>query len=417
MFRRVKGTQDFLDLRGFLQVIDGIRKHVAHYNFTPIQTPILEHAELFVRSLGEHTDVVHKEMFFVANRTEDREALVLRPEMTASIMRAFFEVHNDVVARPWRVFTWGPAFRYERPQKGRYRQFHQVSLEILDAASVAYDAELITLLYRFFSSNLKLENFVLEVNFLGSLDDRAAYKKALLEYLNSCSDLPAPLAERKDVNILRCFDLKDEASRKIMSKAPVLADFLCDNSRAEWLCLQNLLHDMAVPFVVNPYLVRGLDYYNKAVFEFSSTLLGAQSAFCGGGRYDLLAKEFGATEVLPSLGAGIGVERLILLLEEEGKIAPVKGLDYVVVPFSPDEVALAFLYAEKIRSFGCSCEPLFDVASVKSMMRRANKHAARFALLLGSDERVGNYLTAKNMLTGEEVRLTPAELEGFCRNK
>ncbi|HAU30106.1 MAG: Histidine-tRNA ligase [candidate division TM6 bacterium GW2011_GWF2_43_17] len=419
MFRRVKGTQDFLDLGGFLQVIDGIRKHLACYNFTPVETPILEHAELFSRSLGEHTDVVHKEMFFVANRDDEdggKEALVLRPEMTASVMRAFFEAQHELAARPWRAFTWGPAFRYERPQKGRYRQFHQVSLEIIDAASVAYDAELIALLYQFFSTTLTLENFVLEVNYLGSLEDRARYKKALLDYLDGFSSLPQALVDRKIVNILRCFDLKDEASQQVMRDAPQLLDFLSGNSLVEWEQIQRLLEDLAIPFMINPRLVRGLDYYNKTVFEFSSSLLGAQSAFCGGGRYDLLAQEFGAKEAIPSLGAGIGIERLVLLLEEEGKIAPRKKPSCVVVPLSEDELELSLLYAEKIRSFDCSCEAIFDIKSVKSMMRRANKHAAKFALLIGTDERLGNYITAKDMDSGEECRIAPVDLEKFCRN-
>ncbi len=419
MFRRVKGTQDFLDMSGFLQVVEGLSDYLALYNFVSIQTPILEHAELFIRSLGSHTDVVHKEMFFVANKSidgETTEQLVLRPELTAPVMRAFAEAQNTISARPWHVFSWGPAFRYERPQKGRYRQFHQFSIEVLDAGSILYDAELMSALYLFFSTKLLLKDFVLELNYLGSLEDRKKYKDALLDYLNGFADLPAALVERKETNILRCFDLKDEASQRVMRAAPMLVDFLGADSKSEWRQLQDLLHNLGVPFVVNPRLVRGLDYYNKTVFEFSSSLLGAQCAFCGGGRYDFLAKEFGIKDSLPSLGAGIGIERLVLLLEAEGKISVKPQLNFVIVPFSDEETDLALLYAQKIRSFGCSCQTLFDITSVKSMMRRADKQGARYALLIGSDERKGNYITAKNMASGEEVRVSPSLLEDFCSN-
>ncbi len=418
MFRRVKGTQDFLDLTQFLYVVDQARAHFQTYSFIPIQTPIVEHADLFIRSLGEHTDVVMKEMFFVAgkNSTDDqKEQLVLRPEMTASIMRAFLEDEAQQVVRPWRVFTWGPAFRYERPQKGRYRQFHQISIEMIDAASIAYDAELLAMLHTFFMERLALTSVTLDINYLGTPEDRARYKTRLYEYIQSRGDVPKAIFERKDTNILRCFDLKDAESVAFMHEAPRITDYLSAESQKEWQMLQQLLADSYIPFQINPRLVRGLDYYNKTVFEFSSSALGAQSALCGGGRYDTLAQEFGYTKPLPSLGAGIGLERLMLALEAEHAHCKKQYASIVVLPLEERFVPLALLYAEKLRAADVSCEALYDVSSLKSMMRKADKREAKLVIFIGADEQQGNYVTCKDMSTGVVDKVAPADLITFCK--
>lgn len=409
MLQRVRGTQDFLDLTLFSFLTQAMRAHLSLHGFNEIATPLIEPLELFQRSLGLHTDVVSKEMFLVRAHEGD-ESLCLRPEATASIVRAFF--NNNVQDRPWRVFTTGPMFRYERPQKGRFRQFHQISLEIMGATSIAHDAEFIALLNSFFSEKLFLENYTLSLNFLGSPEDREQYKKVLYAYLEKHPTLPPAIDERKDKNLLRIFDLKDEASQEILKDAPLLTDHLSASSQKEWEQLHELLSALSVPFVLNPRLVRGLDYYNKTVFEFVSLELGAQSAFCGGGRYDYLSQTLGEKEAVPSLGAGLGIERLLMLLEPRRHLLslPQKAPLIVIVPFSPAQKTLALICAQVLRNHKLCTEVVLDDASLKSMMRQANKKGARFTILIGEDEQQGGYVTLKDMIVGAEEKVRQEEL-------
>ncbi|MFI5333516.1 MAG: histidine--tRNA ligase, partial [Candidatus Babeliales bacterium] len=289
MISRVKGTQDFLDLSLFNAIVDQCKRQAAVYGFTEIATPILEHTELFKRSLGLHTDVVNKEMFIIQTSSEndESESICLRPEATASIVRAFVE--NHVQQTPWKVFTYGPMFRHERPQKGRYRQFHQISLEIIGSAAVAQDVQLIKMLDRFFSEKLLCSNYALHINYLGCAQDRAAYTATLKKFLDSVSNYLCPLCtERKEKNILRIFDCKNPNCQQVYTKAPHITDALCTACATEWHQLQEQLSLLSVSYHHNPTLVRGLDYYSKTVFEFVSGNLGAQNAFCAGGRYDQL---------------------------------------------------------------------------------------------------------------------------------
>jgi histidyl-tRNA synthetase len=280
MIPRVKGTQDFLDLSLFRFVINQFQKHADRYRFHEIATPIIEQVELFKRSLGLFTDVVSKEMFLIEGHQgqESNEQLCLRPEATAPTMRAFIESQP---LTPWKVFSYGPMFRYERPQKGRYRQFHQINCEIIGASSISNDALFITMLDRFFHETLNLNSYALHINFLGSYEDRAAYTAILANYVGSLSGICATCQQRKEKNILRVFDCKNPECQKLYAKAPAMIDHLSQESRAEWQELQDQLSLLSVTFAVNPRLVRGLDYYNKTVFEFSSDSLGAQNAFDG----------------------------------------------------------------------------------------------------------------------------------------
>ncbi len=420
MIKRVKGTQDFLDLTLFNFIIEKISHHLALYRFSQIATPIIEHTELFTRSLGTATDVVSKEMFLIEHRGdgqhEDQEIehICLRPENTAPIVRAFIE--NGIQTIPWKVFAWGPMFRYERPQKGRYRQFNQISMEIIGAASIAEDAQFIMMLDRFFHETLQMNNYAILLNFLGCPQDRVKFKEKLRAFLDKLGTaVCANCMERKDKNIMRIFDCKISTCQELYQNAPHIADNLCPTCEQEWNAVQLQLQMLSVSYVYKPTLVRGLDYYSKTVFEFASNQLGAQNAFCAGGRYDGLVKELGGAEDQPSLGAAIGIERLMLILENYiSRLAlPQKQALQVVVPMGTAEQSLALILADVMRASGLCVEVLLEGDSMKSMMRKANKLGAAHCLILGSDELASKTVTVKNMVTGEEKRMPQVEVVGF----
>lgn len=418
MISRVKGTQDFLDLSLFNTIVDQLKRHVALYGFTEVATPIIEHTELFMRSLGQHTDVVNKEMFLIVNsHTQDpNESICLRPEATASIVRAFIE--NQVQQTPWKVFTYGPMFRYERPQKGRYRQFHQIDFEIIGSAAVAQDVQLITMLDRFFSEKLMCSNYALHINYLGCAQDRVTYSAILKKFLDSVVNSLCPLCtERKEKNILRVFDCKNPNCQEVYTKAPRISDALCASCAQEWQYLQDQLTLLSVSFHHQPSLVRGLDYYSKTVFEFVSGSLGAQNAFCAGGRYDQLVSQLGGKQDQPSIGAAIGIERLMLVLEPIKDTLPTQKSDplHVIVPFTQEQHALALLLADELYEHNLATEILLEGDSLKSMMRKANKLGAKYCLLLGQDEQAQREVTVKNMVTGQEERIAQTALVKYLK--
>jgi histidyl-tRNA synthetase len=418
MIQRIKGTQDWLNLKLFNFVLDQIKKHVTSYNFTEIKTPILEPTELFKRSLGVATDVVSKEMFIikteknVLRQAQDESYMCLRPEATASTVRAFIE--NNVVDVPWKVFSWGPMFRYERPQKGRYREFHQINIENIGSSSISNDAELIKMLDRFFHEKLKLQNYALMINFLGSFQDRANYKVILKNFLESdaCAGICETCKERKDANTLRVFDCKNTECQKLYENAPKMIDHLSVESQKEWQELQQQLELLSVSFIINPKLVRGLDYYNKTVFEFSSNDLGAQNTFCAGGRYDALVKELGAKQGQPALGAAIGIERLLLLLEPIQEQLPISQQPKltVIIPVAEEQKILAMLIADELHAQDVCAQVMLDGGKVKKMMQKANKMGATYAVIVGEDEQQNHEVTLKNMMTGTEERVKQIDL-------
>jgi histidyl-tRNA synthetase len=405
MIQKVKGTQDFLDVTLFNFVITKIKKHLAQYNFTEIQTPLIEYLDLFQRSLGEHTEVVSKEMFVMESRQESSDGrMCLRPEMTASTVRAFNE--NGIQQLPWKVFSYGPCFRYERPQKGRYRQFHQITMEIIGSASISQDAQFITMLDRFFQHILHGVSYELNINFLGCSDDRAAFIQTLKNFLNSerGKGICSQCLYRKEHNVMRVFDCKSAQCQALYQNAPRITDSLCQCCSQEWQQLRQQLSVLSVTYVHRSTLVRGLDYYNKTVFEFVSKNLGAQDAFCGGGRYNQLAQQLGAREDQPSVGAAIGIERLMLLLELVGDKLPIEhnGPLHVIIPMSIEQHDMALMLADALRVENMRVDVLVD-GSVKSMMRKANKLNAAFMLVLGETEQQNKTVMIKNMVTGEDV--------------
>lgn len=413
MFFRIKGTQDNLDCRLEQGVLKILTDHLMGYNYQQISTPIIESTSLFERGLGLQTDVVSKEMFIVQAKS-DREQICLRPEMTAGTVRAFIEQQGSLVL-PWKAFSYGPVFRYERPQKGRYRQFHQVSIESLGTSSIMYDAFFISMLDRLFGEKFEIENYVLQVNFLGQQQDREIFKTHLYAFLTQHeSTLCATCIQRKDTNILRVFDCKIDACINLYKHAPKIVDHLTPESKLEWELLQQQLHQLSVTFTHNPYLVRGLDYYNKTVFEFVGTTLGAQNTFCGGGRYDTLATQLGSKEEIPAIGAGIGMERLLMLLEDsQDKFAMIKRPLVCVVPCQAEQNGTALLIADSLQAAGVCVDVLVDEASLKSKLRKANKLQASYVAVIGQDEQIGNYVTIKNMVTGKDDKVSQADLKAF----
>lgn len=411
MIFRVKGTQDFLDLTLFNFVIDRIKRHLNNYHFTEISTPILEPTELFKRSLGLQTDIVTKEMFLI----KGEDGICLRPEATASVVRAF--VDNGIQQVPWKVFLFGPMFRYERPQKGRYRQFQQVNIEMIGAHSVAHDVSLIVLLDRFFHTVLTLNNYALLVNFLGCFEDRKAYRLVLKEFLDSADaqGICSLCKDRKEKNIMRIFDCKNGQCQTIYRKAPELVNHLCNVCSADWEQVKEQLELLSVSFSYSPTLVRGIDYYNKTVFEFVSENLGAQNAFCGGGRYDQLVGQISGGQDQPSVGAAIGIERLLLLLEpiKDMLPLPMKPALHVVIPLTEKQQTLALLLADELHAHAITTDVILDGGSMKSMMRKANKMGAHYCLLLGDEEQQKNEVTIKNMTTGSEERVAQSKAVSY----
>lgn len=401
MISRIKGTQDFINLVGFNRIVGALKKYIKNYNFKEIQTPIIEYVSLFQRSLGQETDVVSKEMFIIESRHDNAdERMCLRPEMTAPIVRAFNE--NNIQTVPWKVFSYGPCFRYERPQKGRYRQFHQITMEVIGSNAMSEDVQFLSMLDCFFKAQLNMSNYQLHLNFLGCADDRVVYTAQLRQFLDNAPGICEQCQERKKHNIMRIFDCKNPTCQAIYKDAPHIVDHLCASCTAEWKQLQRQLQLLNVAYVYRATLVRGLDYYNKTVFEFVSNALGAQNAFCGGGRYNQLARQLGAKQDYPSLGAAIGIERLMILLDEEHEGAQEQKEDLsVIIPLSSEQHDDALKIASLLRNHDIMVDVLLE-GSIKNMFRKADKLNAAYVIVLGEDEQKARTVVIKTMATGKE---------------
>lgn len=410
MIGRIKGTQDWLDLSLYRYVIAQAQKQMQRYQFTEIATPLIEPVALFKRTLGTDTDVVSKEMFCIRPHSETSEEICLRPEATASTMRAYLQ--ERVTAKPWRVYSYGPCFRYERPQKGRLRQFTQFNIELINASSISYDAQCLFMLNELFSQGLNLSSYTLHINFLGCKADRATYRTTLLGFLTAHqADLCSTCAQRMHHNTMRIFDCKEASCQAHYVHAPLLVDHMCQECVHEWSSLQQLLNAQNVPYTITPTLVRGLDYYEKTVFEFVSTLLGAQSTFCGGGRYEL-ASIIGDSDRVPSLGAAFGMERMLIMLQESGMKLPVvpSPVAWIIIPLSPAQHAYALAVANTLRNAEIFTTILFDGTSLKTMLRNAHAAGAPAVIIIGEDEEKADKIVFKNLETGDQKVTTVSDL-------
>lgn len=415
--RAVKGMNDILppDSARWEWLEDRVRELMAQYAYRNLRTPIVEPTALFVRGLGEVTDIVEKEMYSFEDRLNG-ENLTLRPEATAGVVRAVVE-HSMLYEGGKRLYYMGPMFRHERPQRGRYRQFHQVGAEALGFAGPELDAELILLadsLWRI----LGLKHVRLELNSLGQPHERKAHRAALISYLEQHSDaLDEEASRRLHTNPLRILDTKNPAMQSLVQAAPRLIDYLQEESLAHFNQVQDILAANGVEWTVNPRLVRGMDYYNLTVFEFVTDQLGSQGTICGGGRYDYLIEQIGGKPA-PAVGWALGVERVLELLQEQGLGPATAAADaYAVVPQTAD-VPRAMQVLQQLRAQGVRVQmhspanSAEGMGSIKSQFKRADTSGATFALVFGPDELQRDSLTVKSLRdgTGEQIERRLANL-------
>ena len=410
----VRGMNDLLPAQSPLwewfeaRVADWVRS----YGYQQIRTPILEHTDLFVRGIGAVTDIVEREMYSFEDRSS-QERLTLRPEFTAGTVRAAIE-HSLTYDGPKRVWSIGPLFRHERPQRGRFRQFHQVNVEALGFAGPDIDAEQIVMLSRLWKI-LGITSARLEINCLGQADERARHRSELVAYFEQHrAELDADSTRRLATNPLRILDSKNPALAKLLGDAPEITAYLGHASRRHFEALQTLLTAAGVEFKVNPRLVRGLDYYNLTVFEWITDELGAQGTLCGGGRYDPLIEQLGGKPT-PAIGCAIGVERVIDCLTQSGQVDTAPTTDVYVVHQGGATATRAFLTAEQLRDAGLDVICHAGEASMKSQMKRADASGAEFAVIIGQTELASDSATVKNLRapTGgpsAEQRIVPLQI-------
>jgi histidyl-tRNA synthetase len=390
----VRGMNDVLpdeaELRLWLAEV--VARWFARYGYRPMRTPLLEHTGLFRRAIGESTDIVEKEMYTFTDALNN-ESLTLRPEATASVVRAAIE-HSLVYDGPKRLWYEGPMYRHERPQKGRYREFYQFGAEALGYPGPDVDAELIVMCAALWKE-LGLEGIRLELNTIGSPQERAAYRADLVRHLQAHeASLDADARRRLHTNPLRVLDSKNAMVQAVVAKAPNLHDYLGAESRAHFEGLGRLLAAAGVSYQVNPRLVRGLDYYNLTVFEWVSDRLGAQGTVCGGGRYDGLFAQLGGKPT-PGVGFAAGVERLVALLREAKNAGARRAPDAYLVSQGAGTMAYAFALGEELRAAGFAVVLHAGGGSFKSQMKKADASGAALALIVGEDELAAGTVSVK----------------------
>jgi histidyl-tRNA synthetase len=404
----IRGMNDILPADAALWEFfeDTVRDWLRAYGYQQIRTPIVESTDLFIRSIGEVTDIVEKEMYSFEDKLNG-ERLTLRPEGTASCVRAVVE-HSLLYNAPQRLWYMGPMFRHERPQKGRYRQFHQVGVESLGFEGPDMDAEHILMTARLWKL-LGLQDVVLEVNTLGSAEARARYRARLIAYFEQHLDVLDEDAKRRlHSNPLRILDTKNPAMQALVEAAPKLMEDLDEPSLQHFESLQTMLNAAGIPFRINTRLVRGLDYYNATVFEWVTTRLGAQGTVCAGGRYDSLIEQIGGKPA-PACGYAMGVERLLALLQDQSFVPPVLAPDVYIVHVGEQADRLAMQVSEQMRDAGLCAVLHCGGGSFKSQMKKADASGARYAAIIGDDEAAVGELSLKPLRhEGEQARISVA---------
>ncbi|GAB4296122.1 MAG: histidine--tRNA ligase [Myxococcota bacterium] len=390
------------------------RKIFRRYGYAEFRSPILERLELFARGVGETTDIVEKEMY--AFQDADGESLALRPEGTASVVRAFIESGGLIAHPEWRVYYIGPMFRRERPQKGRYRQFHQIGVEAFGSPSAGVDAEQIKILW-LVAEELGVKNARFGVNSLGCPVCRPGYREKLVSYFaKKTSDLCENCNRRLSINPLRILDCKEEACKVASKSAPLMIDNLCDDCKTHFDELKRSLEYLGLredkEFGINPYIVRGLDYYNRTAFELiaEDKRLGSQSSLAGGGRYDGLVETLGGKPT-PAVGWALGCERLISLIDDGGKTGEVE----VFVAAFPKTLGKAVEIAEGIRASGVAAVVEYEPRGLKAQLKRAARLEAKFVLILGENELSLGKIELKSLETGLQVSYNIGDIEGLIK--
>ncbi len=385
--------------------MEGVAREIFfRYGYKELRTPIVERTELFSRGIGTETDVVQKEMYTFPDRKG--RSLTLRPEATAGVIRAYIESgRSEAVSK---LFTFGPMFRYERPQKGRMRQFHQINCECIGPSEPYADAELIAMVMRFLGA-LEISELTLQVNSLGCPSCRPVYRDTLSRWMSTLA--PETLCEdclrRMITNPLRVLDCKVPSCKEHTEQAPKILDYNCPECAKHFAVVRRLLDAEHIPYVINHRLVRGLDYYTRTTFEVVSSHIGAQGTVAGGGRYDGLVAQLGGPN-LPGLGFACGMERLALLLPEYGHTETSRP-DFTVAVLADAARDTAFALAQNLRQAGLRGDMSFTAKSIKSSMRQAGKTGARYALLLGEDELAQGVVVVKNMDSGEQISVPLAD--------
>lgn len=412
-----KGMMDLLPEQvGAWQALEKeIRALCAQYGLGEIRTPVVEHTEVFSRSVGDETDVVSKEMYTFLDKGE--RSITLRPEGTAGVVRAFLEHGLFNAALPVGLFYLINCFRYEKPQKGRLRQFSQFGVEMFGTTDPLADATVISLPNELFR-RLGVENLELHINSIGCRSCRAQYRKALVEYFSAKeNDLCPTCRERLKTNPMRILDCKDEGCKELSKDAPLILDYICDECSEHFEKVKSYLSSMGIAFTVDPKIVRGLDYYNRTVFEFVTTQIGAQGTVCGGGRYDGLTTQLGGAD-MPGLGFAMGIERFLLLLEAQGKLPQAEDKpDLYLAPLGEAARAKSAAMLSRLYTDGVKVQTDLVGRSLKAQMKYANKIGAKYIAIFGDEELQNETLTLKNMENGEQQNVAMEDLAAAVKEE
>ncbi len=413
-----KGTKDILpgEVHKWHYAEDKIKDICNRFGYREIRTPVFEYTELFDRGIGETTDVVQKEMYTFMDKGD--RSITLRPEGTASAVRAYLEHNLYAGPQPTKLYYEQSCYRYEKPQAGRLREFHQFGVEVFGSQEPCIDAEVISLV-SVLLEELQITDIELNINSIGCPDCRKVYNQALKDYFHvKKEELCGTCLERLEKNPLRILDCKSPVCHEIAKDAPIILDYICDDCNNHFQALQEYLKGMGISFTINPYIVRGLDYYTKTVFEFVSTAIGSQGTVCGGGRYDGLVEELGGSPT-PGVGFGLGLERLLMVLEnQQNNVLPDENAPMLFIASIGTEAELAaqsLVY--QLRKAGICCEKDALARSVKAQMKYANKIGAKYAVVLGDEEIAQQRVTVKEMETGEQTTVALQELQKFLEQR
>ena len=412
-FQVPRGTKDITpDISYRWQAIEKMFHDLCHlYGYHEIRTPIFEDTELFTRTSGETSDIVSKEMYTFNDK--GGRSLTLKPEGTASVVRSYLENSMGQAGIPTRLWYATPFFRYDRPQKGRYRQAHQFGLELIGSQSPTADAEIIEMTVELYKK-IGIKDLSVLINSIGQPSDRKKYSQALLDHAKSyICEQALELQEKIKKNPLRLLDSKDPKVQEIMNSAPVIHDFLAEDSRIHFECLKGLLEEAGISYKIDPYIVRGLDYYTDTVFEIKTGALGAQNSLCGGGRYDGLVKQLGGAQT-PAVGVGIGIERALLSHPEIIDGIDMPTIDVYVISACDEATKKIRDLCRKLRAIGVSACHDLDAKGLKAQVKQADRHSAKYAIFIGEDELRTGSLTLKNMKEGTQDTILESNIEKWA---
>ena len=411
--QKPKGTQDILPQESakWQYLEEFARKTFKKYNYAEIRTPIFEHYEVISRSVGDTTDIVTKEMYDFYDKG-DRH-ITLRPEGTAPVVRSYVEnkLFAPEVQKPVKLYYMGSMFRYERPQAGRLREFHQIGAECFGSSNPATDVEMIAMAAQFFK-DIGITNVSLELNSLGNPESRAAYRQALIDYLTPLkASLSADSQRRLEENPLRVLDSKEPEDKAAVEGAPSILDYLDEESSAYFAAVRSMLETLQIPYVINTNMVRGLDYYNHTIFEFTTEVAGSQLTICAGGRYDGLVAYFGGPET-PGVGFGMGLERLLLVLDKQGVELPIEtALDVYVAVLGPGANGRALELVQALRTQGFAAERDYLDRKLKAQFKSADIFKAKTLITLGESEVESGQVTVKNNHNREEITVSLDQIQ------